>query len=470
MTGALVRIWLAAASLCAGTWLGVAAAPRGLGPACIVAGATALMVRRRPWLSLSGIALLAAGAGMLNADLRLSDPHPLDGLATDVPRCEVEGTVLEPVGGLGILVDVDSASCATWTATSLGAVALREGAGPPGSGFRAEGWFVPLGADPFDAALQRAGAHARFHTSVIRTVSVPAGAHAVAERVRGGLGVALENVDGRVTALLKGLTIGDTSELAPATIDLFRNAGLSHILAVSGSNVAIVLGAVVVGLRSLGHRVRILFGYTALGLFVLVVGPDPSVVRAAAMGSIGLACLAYGRTAEPLAALGLAVIAAVSLRPGMLFSVGMQLSVAATAGIVVFCAPIERSLHRLPNGFRTMIAATLAAQLAVAPVLIVVFGELSLVAPLANALALPAVALATVLGLAAGSVAVVIPAFGRLIATLVAPAGAWVLAVAERTGALPWALVEIPPLVGWPLLGCIMAWACVLLRPPEAAG
>lgn len=351
----------------------------------------------------------------------------------------------------------------------MGVVAVREEAGPPGASVAAEGWFVSLGDEGFDMSLRRAGAHALFHAARMGSIAPAPGVHAVAQRVREGLGEAVSGLDGRVAGLLKGLTIGDTSELPPDTIDRFRAAGLSHVLAVSGSNVAIVLGAVLVGMRSLGHRVRIAFGYAALALFVLVVGPDPSVLRAAAMGSIALACLAYGRTAEPLAALGLAMIAVVALRPGMLFSVGMQLSAAATAGIVIFCGPIERALHRLPAGFRTMIAATLAAQVAVAPVLILVFGELSVIAPVANALALPAVAPATLVGLAAGSVAVVLPALGHVMAAAVAPAAAWVLAVADRMGAQPWSVVTVPDLLGWPVLAAVVAWAVRLLRHPEAS-
>lgn len=468
MTGALGRIWLTATALCAGTWVGASADATRAGILIGIVGVAALSIRRRHWLSAVGIALVAVGVGILNAGLRLPSSHPLDVLARDVPLCEIDGTVLEPAGALGTLVRVTAARCASWTGLSPGVVVMSEEPAPPGSVIEAEGWFVPLAGDGFDLSLRRAGAHARFDPRDHHIVTGPSGAHRVAERVRRGLGVAVGELDGRIAALMKGLTIGDTSELAPETLDRFRDAGLSHVLAVSGSNVAIVVGAVLVGLRSIGHRVRIAFGYAALGLFVLVVGPDPSVVRAAAMGSIALACMAHGRSAEPLAALGLAIVAAISLRPGMLFSVGMQLSAAATAGIVVFSAPIELALARLPSGFRTMIAATLAAQVAVAPVLILVFGELSVIAPVANALALPAVAPATVVGLAAGSVATIFPGLGRLLATLVAPAPAWVLTVADRAGGRSWSLLEVPEPVGWPVLAAVVAWACVLLRSREA--
>lgn len=406
---------------------------------------------------------------MVNAEARLSAGHPLDVLARDVPRCDIDGVVLEAAGGLGTLLRIDRALCPSWSASAVGVVAVRDETPPPGSSIQGEGWFVALGHNGFDASLRNAGADARFHATTLEATGPPRGAHAVAHKVRRGLGVAVSDLDHREAGLLKGLTIGDTSELSPDTIASFRASGLSHVLAVSGSNVAIVLGAVLVCMRSLGHRARVALGYAALGLFVLVVGPDPSVLRAAAMGSIALACLAYGRTAEPLAALGLAIIAVVASRPGMLFSVGMQLSAAATAGIVVFCAPIERVLHRLPQGVRTMLAATLAAQIAVAPVLILVFGELSVVAPVANALALPAVAPTTVVGLAAGAVAVFVPPLGRLLATIVAPAASWVLAVADRAGNESWSLLEVPNALGWPLLAGVAAWATVLLRRPQAS-
>ena len=158
MTGSLGRIWLATASLCLGTWLGAALEVGPIPPIAILMGAIGVLSRRRPWLSLMGIVLLSVGTGALNAELRLPVTTPLDVLARDVPRCDIHGSVLEPAGGLGTIVMVDGARCATWSASSLGPVAVREGAGPPGSAYRAEGWFVPLGHDGFDASLRRAGA------------------------------------------------------------------------------------------------------------------------------------------------------------------------------------------------------------------------------------------------------------------------------------------------------------------------
>ena len=457
-------MWLAAAGLCAGTWFGSRSGSVSVAIAALVGGAALLVLRRRPGVAIAAIILACGGAGWVNASVRMDQRGPLAELARDVPRCAVRGSILESSGGLGTLVAVEHVRCSGWTAAQLGVASLADEVGPAGAGFVATGWITPLRDNDFDRARRRAGAQAALHLTDLSIVEGPRGPHAIAEGVRNGLHDALTGLDPRRAALLEGLTIGNTDALTPETIEVFRNAGLSHVLAVSGSNVAIVLGVVLIGLRSVGLRARTLMGYVALGLFVLVVGPDASVLRAGVMGAITLACLTQGRTAEPLAALGLAVIVVICLRPGMLFSVGMQLSAAATAGIVIFCSAISNGLRPLPEAFRVMLAATLAAQLAVAPVLILVFGELSVIAPVANALALPAVAPATVMGLASGVIAVAIPPLGRASAATVSPAAWWILEVADHLGGLSWSLVHVPRWAGWPFLAGVAVLAGRLLR------
>ena len=462
--GALGRIWVGAAGLCLGTFLGTEIEAIQLSAVGLGIGAMGSAIRRRPLVAMTSLVALAIGTGMLNAQVRLGSVGPLETLAREVPRCEIRGTILESVGSMGALVHLEHARCATIQGRELGLAAVRDGSGAPGAAFVAEGWLVPLGHESFDLTWRRAGAEAELHVIEMKIVSPPAGLLGVAERVRDGLSNAVSPLSPRVGGLIKGLTIGDTSSLDPTTIERFRNVGLSHVLAVSGSNVAIVLGAILAGAKAAGHRVRMALGYVGLGLFALVVGPDPSVLRAVAMGSITLACLAYGRTTEPLAVLGLAVMAVVALRPGMLFSVGMQLSAAATAGIVVFCGSIERVIPVASRGLRTMIAATLAAQIAVSPLLILVFGEISLIAPLANAIALPAVGPGTVIGLAAGALAIFLPGAGRMLGRALGPIGMWILLVADRTGGLRWSVVPVPPALGWLLLVGVVCLGVASLR------
>jgi ComEC/Rec2-related protein len=460
------RVWIATAALCAGTLIGTHPGIRGAALLSLLLGSLLLRVRRRAAVTIAAVILISTGAGMLNADIRLGPQGPLSVLARDVPRCDFEGTVLEQIGGLGTLLTIDRANCPGWAGEHLGVVTIDDGGIASGALFRAQGWLVPLSSDGFDMARARVGAQAALHPTSFDVVRAPRFAHGAAAAVREGVRDAVGDIDPAVGALLSGLTIGDTEGMSPVTVDSFRAAGLSHVLAVSGSNVAIVLAAALGAARSLGHRTRMSIGFAALGLFVLVVGPDASVLRAGATGAITLACLTRGNRAEPLSALGLAVMAVVAVRPGMLFSVGMHLSVAATAGIVLFCRPIEARLSFIPPVPRLMLAATLAAQAGVLPVLMLVFGNIPLSAPVANALALPAVGVATVGGLAAGCLALVWDVGARVLARVVAPVGSWILLVARHAGAIEGAVVSVPRWWGWVTLLALGVWAVHVLRGP----
>jgi competence protein ComEC len=234
-------------------------------------------------------------------------------------------------------------------------------------------------------------------------------------------------------------------------IESFRRAGLSHLVAVSGSNLAILLGALALVFRKLDHKLRVAAAGAAIALFVLIVGPQPSVLRAAAMGTVAVAAMGWGRRTEPLLALGFGVLAVVLWRPALVFSVGLQLSAAATGGIVLWTKPLAERMPWLPVPIRVALAATLAAQVAVAPLLVATFGQLSLVAPLANLLAFPAVAPATILGLAGGALAAVHPGLGIAVGHLASLSAGWILFVAGRLGPLTWASIDLPRWTGYVL-------------------
>jgi competence protein ComEC len=247
------------------------------------------------------------------------------------------------------------------------------------------------------------------------------------------------------------------------TEESFRSAGLSHLVAVSGSNVSIVVGCVLVAGGRVSLRARLLVAALALGFYVLIVGPEPSVLRAAAMGAVGLAALATGRRAEPLVALVVALLILLAVRPALLWSVGLYLSALASAGLVLWARPVARRFGWLPAPIALGLAATLAAQFAVVPLLVGVFGELSLVGPLANVLALPAVAPATVLAIGAGVSGAVAPPLGELLARCAEPLARWVVTVAEVTGSWSWAAVQPPRAWGWVSGGMVVLAAVVAL-------
>ena len=151
-------------------------------------------------------------------------------------------------------------------------------------------------------------------------------------------------------------------------------------------------------------------------------------------------------------------------------SVGLQLTVAATAGLILFSSPLSSRL-RFVRPVGLALGATLGAQLAVAPVLIATFGELSLIAPLANLLALPAVPPATVLGLAGAVVGAIDPRVGSLVVALAAPFASWILFCGEKFAQPAWATVELSR--GWACaLGAVVLGAALLTlrRRPRAPG
>lgn len=133
----------------------------------------------------------------------------------------------------------------------------------------------------------------------------------------------------------------------------------------------------------------------------------------------------------------------------MVFSVGLQLSVAATAGIVLWTTRLAHALRALPRVAALGLGATVAAQLAVAPLLVGTFGQLSLASPVANLMAMPAVAPATILGLAAGVVGTLSEAAGSAVARVAEPFSAWILLVGNSVGDLEWSSVALPKWGPW---------------------
>ena len=420
--------------------------------------------RRRAAVALIGLIGTAASCGLIVTAARAT-PSPLESLADRIPRCELKGRLLEHAGGLGSLVSADLLDCDGFVpGRAAGVVVIEPSDVAAGSVVIATGWLLPLRADDtFDNARRALGAHGAFRIDEIDEHAPPRGLHAVASGVREGLVRATTGMDRERAGLLSGLTTGDTTGMGGAEEQL-RRAGLSHLVAVSGSNVAIVVGATALMVSSLALPLRVIVCALALGLFVLVVGPEPSVLRASVMGLVGLLALAAGRRAEPLHALGLALIVLLTLRPGLVSSVGLHLSVAATAGIVLFSGHIRRALGWLPGFVALGLAVTLAAQFAVAPVLVGTFGELSLVAPVANLLAIPAVAPATVFGLLAAIMGAVAPPLGWLCARIAEPCVMWVLTVGRTMGSWSWASVDVPKQSAWVLWGLVTAAALASLK------
>jgi competence protein ComEC len=209
-------------------------------------------------------------------------------------------------------------------------------------------------------------------------------------------------------ALLDGFILGDTRAIDDGTVADFRAAGLSHLLAVSGANVAFVLALVRPIQRRLPIVGRFLFGAAVVIVFAAMTRFEPSVLRASAMALIVMTARVGGRPVHALRSLCYAVIVLLVADPFLVHSVGFQLSASACAGIALLARPIERRLPG-PQWMRTVLAVTIAAQIGVAPVLVAVFGGVAWIAPAANLLAVPAAEPITVLAIPIAAVGAVAP-------------------------------------------------------------
>nr|WP_225311901.1 ComEC/Rec2 family competence protein [Microbispora cellulosiformans] len=275
----------------------------------------------------------------------------------------------------------------------------------------------------------------------------PSAVQRAAEVLRAGLREASDVLPDDQRGLLPGLVVGDVSRMDEEVRLDMKTAGLSHLTAVSGTNLAIVAGAVLTLSRFAGLplAVRAVVAVIAMIAFSIVARPSPSVLRALVMGMVAAVALGTGRTRDGVAALSATVLGLLVFDPGLAREWGFALSVFATGGILVL-APRwrDRLQRRMPRLLAEALAVTVAAQAAVTPLLVLMSGRLDLAAIPANLLAEPAVAPATVLGFAAAVTAPISMDVARL---LVRPAGwavGWIIAVAERASDLPFAAAEWP--------------------------
>ncbi|MEE2523346.1 ComEC/Rec2 family competence protein [Pseudarthrobacter sp. J75] len=269
--------------------------------------------------------------------------------------------------------------------------------------------------------------------------------------------------------LLPGMVTGDTSSLDPELEEAMRSVGMSHLTAVSGANCSLVMGALLMLLRSfrLARPVAALCALVGLALFVALVGPEPSVVRAAFMGSIAVASLAGGRPGRGLSLVCLAVLALLLFDPSLATDMGFVLSVAATLGIVLLARRMMSwTAPWLPQWFAALLAVPLSAQVMCGPIVILLQPAYSSYSLAANVLAAPLVAPVTVLGTTAVPFVVVLP---WLTAALNVPAGlcaAAVAAIARFMAGLPGALlpwsegaVGIASMCLMSVLSVLLVWA-----------
>ncbi|SBS79438.1 ComEC/Rec2-related protein [uncultured Mycobacterium sp.] len=247
-------------------------------------------------------------------------------------------------------------------------------------------------------------------------------------------------------AILPGLVLGDTSTVSASTTAQFRTAGLTHLMAVSGANVTIVCGTVLLSAGLVGPRAAVGLAALALLAFVVVVQPTASVLRAAVMGAIALVAIVSARRRQAIPVLAATVLGLLILAPQLAVDAGFALSVSATAALVVLAPGWAARLvaRGWPKTLADAVCIALAAQLVTAPLVAAISGRLSVVGVLANLAVAVVIPPITVLGTAAAAMCwLCAPAAGLLI-RFTGPELWWLLRVASTAAEVPGAAVSVP--------------------------
>ena len=470
--------------------------PGGGGPAA------AARARRRLPATAAAAVLLCAAAGAASAGLHGADARrgPVPGLARQFARVETEITLTSDARRTFPRVRGDHSTPASLlldaevtllTRSDGTAVRLRTPVlviVPPGGATAAWQRLLPSTrlriagrlSPPLHKGERVAAVLRPAGKAPPRVTGPPSLLQRMAGRLRAGLREATDGLGPDARALLPGLVVGDTSRVTPELHDAFRATDLTHLMAVSGSNVGVLL-VLLIGppgraLRAerggLAPRLGISLRTTATlggGLtlaFVLVCRPEPSVLRAAACGLITLLAIGTGRRRTLIPALCAAVLLLVLYDPWLARSYGFVLSVLATGALLTLAPRWGEALRRrrVPPRLAEALAAAAAAQAVCSPVVVLLASRVSLVAVPCNLLAEFAVAPATVLGFAALALApVAMPVAGLLARVAGWPAG-WIASVARTGAALPGAEAD------WPggLPGAALLAALTLVLVPVA--
>jgi competence protein ComEC len=335
---------------------------------------------------------------------------------------------------------------------------------------------IPRGSENgFDERtwLRRHGVHVVLRATRWRIVGRRGGVAGFADGLRARLARSMApGLGGERRAVLAGIVLGEDEGLSDELRARFRASGLYHLLAVSGQNVALIAGGVLllawlVGLpRLFGH----LAALGAIGGYMLAVGWQPSVVRAGIAGALASLAWLAARPQDRWYFLLLGAAILLAWNPYSLLDAGFQLSFAAVAAIFVAVPRLERSLagYSVPRSLADAVAVSSACGLATAPILLTQFGSVPIYSIPANALAAPVAGPLLGLALITALVATVLPPLAAALAWMNGWLAAYLAACARLVGGLPYAAA--PPRTALAVIGLTIALALLAarLRPPRA--
>ncbi len=246
--------------------------------------------------------------------------------------------------------------------------------------------------------------------------------------------------EGDAGALIPGMVLGDTSLQSESFRIAMKRSGLTHLVAVSGANFAIISLFVLWSAQWFFRRIRtrLIFTAVALGCFISLVRPSPSVLRAAAMASVVLCARGLGKRSDPVAALGFAIAAVIIGDPWQARDPGFALSVLATAGLILIAPRITIYLGRFtPKFLAEALSPPIAAVLMCAPILVALSGYFGLMSVIANLLAAPMVAPITIIGFFAALVSPIHPQISQYLLSFIYYPASWIAGVAHWASNFP---------------------------------
>ncbi len=439
IAGVLVAVPSAASATAAALW-----------SAALVAVLAACLVWHGPWSAwvTPAVVILALGAACASS---LAFALPARAMAADLvegdaSRIEVRGSVVtkvEPTArGIGFTLRSESLSSHARSLEDPVSVRVYVERDAVTGGMLDLGSVVAVSGRA-KVAESSAATVAIVFADAVEVVSEPAGPFRAAADLRRGFVATAAILPGSGGQLLPGLAVGETSAVSPDLDAAMKSSSLAHLTAVSGANCALVV-ALAYGAASLlraPRPVRIVAALVALGGFVLLVTPEPSVIRAGAMATIGMIALIIDRQGAGVSVLASAVVVLLISDPWLAASLGFALSAAATAALLVLARPLARGLARwMPQPLALALAIPLAAPLACGPILVLVSSDIPLLGVAANLVAGPAAPAATVLGLAA-CLLTILPPLTTAAAWLAWMPAAWIASTAETVAGLSWATV-----------------------------
>ena len=400
----------------------------------IVVGAGLIVLR---------LALVPAGPGTLLVPPPGDGPWSLVVVSTGSPRDGHQSATLSTPSGVSAAFEV-------------AATLPRYPEVVPGDRVRVDGQIRPRPDSAYGEYLARIGAVGTLTARTLETGPAPTDLGRRLEDLRRGAGDALARVLPEPEAgLAAGILIGLRDRVDRDLAAAFTTAGVSHVVAISGWNIAIVAAAIAAFAGRLGRRRRSVVTMLAIVGYVAFAGASASVVRAALMAGVVLLARETGRAGRAAAALGWAAALLLIADPKLIGDAGFQLSSLATAGLIAWATPLTDRIEsatrgRLPHWLAESLGVSLAAQAATLPIVLVSFGRLALLAPLVNLAVVPLVAPAMAVGLVALAGGALVLAGAPMMVGAVLAAPGWAIlrildAIVLGAASVPFASLTLAP-------------------------